>query len=97
MVICCRATPKNKAEIVELIKSRTDDITLAIGDGANDVSMIQVNSQGSNKKLLIQRRKRLMKLMEKIDLFRRLMLELEYVAVKEIKLWLRLIMPLDRF
>lgn len=42
VVICCRATPKNKAEIVDLIKMRTKDITLAIGDGANDVSMIQV-------------------------------------------------------
>jgi P-type E1-E2 ATPase len=41
-VIVCRATPKNKAEIVELIKKKTKEVTLAIGDGANDVSMIQV-------------------------------------------------------
>ena len=41
VVICCRATPKNKAELVDLIKKKTKDITLAIGDGANDVSMIQ--------------------------------------------------------
>ena len=41
VVICCRATPKNKAEIVELIKEKTGQVTLAIGDGANDVSMIQ--------------------------------------------------------
>lgn len=40
--ICCRATPKNKAQIVDLIKKHTHSVTLAIGDGANDVSMIQV-------------------------------------------------------
>lgn len=40
--ICCRATPRNKAQIVDLIKKHTRSITLAIGDGANDVSMIQV-------------------------------------------------------
>ena len=40
-VVCCRATPKNKAQIVEYIKHRTQSVTLAIGDGANDVSMIQ--------------------------------------------------------
>jgi P-type E1-E2 ATPase len=42
VVIVCRATPKNKAEIVEMIKKKTKEVTLAIGDGANDVSMIQV-------------------------------------------------------
>ncbi|MBA0555271.1 hypothetical protein Golob_025462, partial [Gossypium lobatum] len=35
-----------KAGIVDLIKSRTDDMTLAIGDGANDVSMIQMADVG---------------------------------------------------
>jgi phospholipid-transporting ATPase len=35
-------TPKQKAEVVELVKNSTDAITLAIGDGANDVAMIQV-------------------------------------------------------
>lgn len=43
-VICCRATPKNKAQLVEFIKISTKECTLAIGDGANDVSMIQVRS-----------------------------------------------------
>lgn len=34
-------TPKQKADIVQLIqKYQPDDITMAIGDGANDVSMI---------------------------------------------------------
>ena len=45
-VICCRATPKNKAEIVEFIKQHTRCVTLAIGDGANDVSMIQAAHVG---------------------------------------------------
>lgn len=40
--ICCRATPKNKAQIVDLVKKNTNSVTLAVGDGANDVSMIQV-------------------------------------------------------
>ena len=35
-------TPKQKADVVELVKSSIDAITLAIGDGANDVGMIQV-------------------------------------------------------
>jgi len=40
-VIIFRATPKQKAEVVELIKNRLTNIsTLAIGDGANDVNMI---------------------------------------------------------
>ena len=45
-VICCRATPKNKAQIVEFIKNSTKSVTLAIGDGANDVSMIQAAHVG---------------------------------------------------
>lgn len=40
-VICCRATPLQKALIVELIKKNRHAVTLAIGDGANDVSMIK--------------------------------------------------------
>ncbi|GMH10042.1 hypothetical protein Nepgr_011883 [Nepenthes gracilis] len=46
VVLCCRVAPLQKAGIVDLIKSRTDDITLAIGDGANDVSMIQMADVG---------------------------------------------------
>jgi phospholipid-transporting ATPase len=33
-------TPKQKAQVVKLIKEKLNKITLAIGDGANDVSMI---------------------------------------------------------
>uniref|UniRef100_H3BD35 Phospholipid-transporting ATPase n=1 Tax=Latimeria chalumnae TaxID=7897 RepID=H3BD35_LATCH len=40
-VICCRVTPKQKASVVQLIKNYENAITLAIGDGANDVNMIK--------------------------------------------------------
>ena len=40
-VICCRVTPLQKAKIVELVKRSQSAVTLAIGDGANDVSMIK--------------------------------------------------------
>nr|XP_015832034.2 phospholipid-transporting ATPase ID [Nothobranchius furzeri] len=40
-VICCRVTPLQKAQVVELVKKYKQSVTLAIGDGANDVSMIK--------------------------------------------------------
>uniref|UniRef100_A0A672J4S9 Phospholipid-transporting ATPase n=1 Tax=Salarias fasciatus TaxID=181472 RepID=A0A672J4S9_SALFA len=40
-VICCRVTPLQKAQVVELIKKHKKAVTLAIGDGANDISMIK--------------------------------------------------------
>uniref|UniRef100_A0A672JE94 Phospholipid-transporting ATPase n=1 Tax=Salarias fasciatus TaxID=181472 RepID=A0A672JE94_SALFA len=40
-VICCRVTPLQKAQVVELVKTYKRAVTLAIGDGANDVSMIR--------------------------------------------------------
>ena len=40
-VICCRVTPLQKALVVDLVKRNKKSITLAIGDGANDVSMIK--------------------------------------------------------
>ncbi|CAO3628354.1 unnamed protein product [Cunninghamella echinulata] len=40
-VICCRVSPKQKAQVVSLVKNGLGVMTLAIGDGANDVSMIQ--------------------------------------------------------
>lgn len=45
-VICCRVTPKQKALIVELVKKHKKAITLAIGDGANDVNMIKSEARG---------------------------------------------------
>lgn len=41
VVIACRVSPSQKGEIVELVKrNHPNDVTLAIGDGANDVTMI---------------------------------------------------------
>ena len=39
-----RVTPLQKAELVELVKKSVKAVTLAIGDGANDVGMIQVRT-----------------------------------------------------
>ena len=40
--ICCRVSPNQKSEVVNLAKKNGKWITVGIGDGANDVSMIQV-------------------------------------------------------
>ncbi|XP_027345760.1 putative phospholipid-transporting ATPase 9 [Abrus precatorius] len=40
-VICCRSSPKQKALVTRLVKIKTGNTTLAIGDGANDVGMLQ--------------------------------------------------------
>ncbi|KAF9989683.1 hypothetical protein BGZ75_005360 [Mortierella antarctica] len=40
-VICCRVSPLQKAMVVKMVKDAKKVMTLAIGDGANDVSMIQ--------------------------------------------------------
>ncbi|KAL4709327.1 hypothetical protein ACJJTC_007059 [Scirpophaga incertulas] len=45
-VLCCRATPLQKAYIVKAVKEELGVTTLAIGDGANDVSMIQTADVG---------------------------------------------------
>ncbi|QRV87362.1 phospholipid-translocating P-type ATPase [Ceratobasidium sp. AG-Ba] len=45
-VIGCRVSPRQKAEMVRLIKDGLGVMTLAIGDGANDVSMIQAADVG---------------------------------------------------
>ena len=45
-VLCCRATPLQKAYIVRIVKEELKMHTLAIGDGANDVSMIQTADVG---------------------------------------------------
>lgn len=44
--IVCRASPSQKAEIVQGIRSRLPGLTLAIGDGANDIAMIQAAHVG---------------------------------------------------
>jgi len=45
-VVACRCSPMQKAEVVELIADAFDTITLGIGDGANDVSMLQAAHVG---------------------------------------------------
>ena len=40
-VLCCRVSPAQKAAVVNMVKTGLDCLTLAIGDGANDVAMIQ--------------------------------------------------------
>uniref|UniRef100_UPI00358E9CF6 probable phospholipid-transporting ATPase IA isoform X1 n=1 Tax=Myxine glutinosa TaxID=7769 RepID=UPI00358E9CF6 len=45
-VICCRVSPMQKSEIVAMVKGNVQAVTLAVGDGANDVSMIQTAHVG---------------------------------------------------
>lgn len=45
-VICCRVSPTQKAVITEGVKKHTGKIVLGIGDGGNDVGMIQVADIG---------------------------------------------------
>lgn len=45
-VICCRVSPSQKAEVVDLVTKFTGEVSLAIGDGANDVAMIQKANVG---------------------------------------------------
>ena len=61
-VICCRMSPLQKAEIVNMIKTSDENpVTAAVGDGANDVAMIQeahvglgiAGKEGENYRFLI--------------------------------------------
>lgn len=45
-VICCRVSPTQKAVLTEGVKKHTGRNVLAIGDGGNDVGMIQVADIG---------------------------------------------------
>lgn len=45
-VVCCRSTPIQKQQLVVLMKTKLPIRTLAIGDGANDVAMIQAAHVG---------------------------------------------------
>ena len=46
-VLCCRVSPIQKAQVVKLVRFNKDNIiTLAIGDGANDVPMIRAAHVG---------------------------------------------------
>lgn len=42
VVLACRVSPQQKADIVNMIRKKfPKKVTLSIGDGANDVNMIQ--------------------------------------------------------
>ncbi|BES92850.1 cation-transporting atpase [Nesidiocoris tenuis] len=45
-VVCCRCSPTQKALVVTLIQEHTGKRTAAVGDGGNDVSMIQAADVG---------------------------------------------------
>lgn len=40
-IIFCRSSPKEKADIVRFVKEHMNAVVLAIGDGGNDVGMIE--------------------------------------------------------
>lgn len=43
---CCRCSPDQKALICKLISNYTQEETAGVGDGANDVSLLQAASVG---------------------------------------------------
>ncbi|XP_018531254.1 phospholipid-transporting ATPase VB [Lates calcarifer] len=45
-VLCCRVTPLQKSRVVKAIREKLKVMTLAVGDGANDVNMIQAADIG---------------------------------------------------
>lgn len=45
-VLCCRVSPAQKAAVVKMVKDTLEVMTLAIGDGSNDVAMIQAADVG---------------------------------------------------
>lgn len=45
-VVCCRCSPKQKAEVVGFVKKMSKKVTLAIGDGGNDIPMIKIANVG---------------------------------------------------
>ncbi|XP_047441519.1 phospholipid-transporting ATPase VD isoform X2 [Mugil cephalus] len=45
-VLCCRVTPLQKSGVVKLVREKLKVMTLAVGDGANDVNMIQAADIG---------------------------------------------------
>ena len=45
-IICCRCSPNFKSDVVDFVKKMSGEITLAIGDGGNDVNMIKAANIG---------------------------------------------------
>ncbi|CAB1325381.1 unnamed protein product, partial [Coregonus sp. 'balchen'] len=63
-VLCCRMAPLQKAQIVKMVKNaKGSPITLSIGDGANDVSMILEAHAVRNSDYAIPKLKHLKKLL----------------------------------
>ena len=46
VVICCRVAPLQKGKVVDLVKRKKGAVTLAVGDGGNDVNMIKTANIG---------------------------------------------------
>jgi hypothetical protein len=51
-VVCARSSPKQKAKLVKLVKSK-GKVVLAVGDGANDVNMLTVRVCDSRKPMSV--------------------------------------------
>jgi phospholipid-translocating ATPase len=45
-VVCCRCSPTQKADVTRMIRAHTGKRVCCIGDGGNDVSMIQAADVG---------------------------------------------------
>jgi magnesium-transporting ATPase (P-type) len=45
-IVCCRCAPIQKSQVVHFIKKKSNQVTLAIGDGGNDVNMIKAANVG---------------------------------------------------
>lgn len=45
-VVMCRLSPKQKAEVADILKTKYNKIVCCIGDGGNDVGMIKAASVG---------------------------------------------------
>lgn len=54
--MCCRVNPLQKALVVRVAKEKLKVLTLAVGDGANDVSMIQVTTKFTSSVLLLEKK-----------------------------------------
>jgi hypothetical protein len=57
-VVCCRATPKQKAKLVKIVK-KSDKTCLSVGDGANDVNMINEAHVGIGNHFFLTRNRNL--------------------------------------
>ena len=54
-VVACRCSPTQKADVARLIRAHTKKRVCCIGDGGNDVSMIQASDVGMILKVILNR------------------------------------------